>query len=139
MFHSFDGIRAKYNNMAYAIFRVLVGLLFTFHGAQKLFGFLSKNGAVPLASKFGVAGIIEFFGGILILLGLLTVPVTIIAAVEMLVAYFMAHAPSSPWPIVSGGELPLLYFAAFLYLAFEGAGKYSLDALWCKKCEKASK
>jgi putative oxidoreductase len=139
MFHAMDNMRMKYNDVAYAIFRALVGILFTFHGAQKLFGFLSKNGAVPLMSKLGVAGVIEFVGGILIILGLLTVPVAIIAALEMLVAYILAHAPSSPWPIVSGGELSLLYFAAFLFIAFEGGGWYSLDTKFCKKCEKEHK
>lgn len=133
MFTWIDDFRTRYNDVAYAIFRVLVGLFFVFHGAQKLFGVLGGQ-AAPLVSKFGAAGLIEFVGGILIALGLFTVPVAIITALEMLVAYITVHVPNGLLPIANGGELALLFFAAFFYIIFEGSGRYSLDAWWRRYC-----
>ncbi|MCI0351015.1 MAG: DoxX family protein [Acidobacteriales bacterium] len=78
--------------VALNLLRIIVGFLFIPHGAQKLFGALGGQ-AVPLASQFGVAGILEFFGGLLILIGLFTRPVAFILAGEMAAAYFMVHAP----------------------------------------------
>jgi putative oxidoreductase len=134
LFAYVSDFRTKYNDVAYAIFRVLVGLFFVLHGAQKLFGILGGS-AQPLVSLMGIAGIIEFVGGILIALGLFTVPVAIVTALEMLVAYVMAHAPKGALPIANGGELALLFFAAFFYIIFEGSGRYSLDAWWCRRRE----
>lgn len=138
MFHQqhVESFRAKYNDLFYAIFRVMIGVLFMFHGAQKLFGLFTDNSAQPIISMMGAAGIIEFFGGLLIALGLLTVPVAIIAAVEMIAAFFMSHFTlANPIPILNRGELALLYMAAFLYIIFEGSGRYSVDTRICAQCK----
>jgi putative oxidoreductase len=86
-----------------------------------------KDG-VPLASLFGIGGILEIIGGILIILGLFTRPVAFVLAGMMAVAYFMFHAPASVYPIINGGELAILYCFIFLFLAAQGPGSLSLDA-----------
>jgi putative oxidoreductase len=112
----------------YVLLRIAAGLAFAEHGAQKLFGLLGGR-AAPLMSQFGLAGIIEFVGGILIALGLFTSPVAFIASGEMAVAYFQSHFPRGFWPIQNGGELAVLYCFIFLYLSAVGSGKLSLDAI----------
>lgn len=99
------------------------------HGAQKLFGFPAPlpGGGPPLMSLFGVSAILEFFGGLLILLGLFTRPVAFILAGEMAVAYFMMHAPAGFWPLLNQGEAAVLYCYVFLYMAVAGGGSWSLD------------
>jgi putative oxidoreductase len=117
----------------YAVMRIVAGLLFACHGAQKLFGALGGvNGhgaSAPLASKFGVAGIVEFGGGLLIALGLVAGFAAFIASGEMAVAYFTTHVPRGFWPIQNGGELAVLNCFVFLYIASRGAGVWSLDAM----------
>jgi putative oxidoreductase len=113
----------------YVLLRIVAGLAFAQHGAQKLFGALGAQQAVALASQRGLAGVIEFLGGILIALGLFTSPVAFIASGEMAWAYFQAHAPRNFWPIQNGGELALLYCFIFLYLSAVGSGKLSIDAI----------
>lgn len=110
----------------HAVLRIGAGLLFMQHGAQKLFGLLGGD-AVELVSLMGLAGILEFFGGLLIVLGLLTQPVAVILTLEMLIAFFMAHQPQGGFPIENSGELPLLYALIFAFLATLGAGPASLD------------
>lgn len=107
--------------------RIVAGLLFWQHGAQKLFGWLGGD-AVELMSMAGLAGTLEFFGGILILVGLFTRPVAFVLSGEMAVAYFMVHFPRGFWPIQNGGELAALYAFGFLLLAAVGPGAFSLDA-----------
>ena len=126
-------IRRRYADIAHTVLRVAAGLLFAQHGAQKLFGALGgfgppPGGRVQLLSLMGLAGVIEFFGGILIALGVLTRPVALVAAAEMAVAYVMAHAPRGVWPILNQGEPALLYCFVFLYLAAAGPGPHSVDA-----------
>jgi putative oxidoreductase len=113
----------------YVLLRIIAGLAFAQHGAQKLFGVLGANQAVALASQRGMAGVIEFVGGLMIALGLFTSPVAFIASGEMAWAYFQAHAPRNFWPIQNGGELAVLYCFIFLYLAAVGSGKLSIDAI----------
>ena len=113
----------------YVVLRIVSGVLFACHGAQKLFGVLGSDG-VPLLSQVGLAGVIEFFGGGLIALGLFTPYVAVIASGEMAFAYFLAHAPRGSWPIVNRGELAMLYSFLFLYIAARGAGPLSLDRLF---------
>jgi putative oxidoreductase len=121
----------KNGDYFYFVFRVLVGLLFLSHGAQKLFGAFGgagpDGGAVQLFSLFGLAGIIEFFGGIFIVVGFLTRWTALVSAVEMIVAYFMVHSPGGFFPILNGGELVVLYFASFLVILVYGARKWGLD------------
>lgn len=107
------------------------------HGFQKtfgLFGGLNHHGATAhLFSLLGLAGILETIGGPLIFLGLFTRPVAFVLSGEMAVAYFYAHFPRGFWPIVSGGELAMLYCFVFLYLAAVGGGPLSVDHLVRKK------
>jgi putative oxidoreductase len=112
----------------YVLLRVVAGLAFAQHGAQKLFGVLGGN-AVELLSQRGAAGIIEFVGGIMIALGLFTTPVAFLASGEMAWAYFQAHAPRGFWPIQNGGELAVLYCFIFLYLSAAGSGRLSIDSI----------
>ena len=122
---------SKWVEPIYAVLRVVAGLLFAFHGAQKLFGaFGGQTAAEPLMI---LAGIIELGGGLLIALGLLTPIVAFIASGEMAVAYFMAHAPNGTWPIENGGELAALYCFLFLYIAARGGGPYSVDGRFGKR------
>jgi len=113
-----------------SILRIVIGLLFLAHGLVKLFGFPvgAQPGQVPLASLFGLAGLLELVGGAAIVLGLFTRPIAFILSGEMAVAYFMAHAPQGFFPVLNGGELAIIYSFAFLYLAAAGAGPWSLDA-----------
>lgn len=111
-----------------AIFRIGVALLFMQHGAQKLFGLLGGSQVESFVSMMGLAGVLEFFGGLLVVLGLFTRSVSGILALEMVIAYFMAHAPNGVFPIQDGGgELALLYALAFALIATIGAGKFTLD------------
>jgi putative oxidoreductase len=111
---------------SYALFRIAVGLLFAFHGAQKLFG-LFGGSAQPLMTRLGAAGIIEFSCGLLVAIGLLTWLAAFIASGEMVAAYYLAHMPRALLPIQNGGELALLYCVAFLFIAMRGPGIFSVE------------
>ncbi len=118
-----------------SILRIVAGGLFIPHGTQKLLGF---PGAIPgldisIASRLGVAGILEIAGGTLMLVGLFSRPVAFVLAAEMAAAYFLAHAPRGPWPILNGGDLAVLFCFVWLFFAAAGAGPLSLDALWRKR------
>jgi putative oxidoreductase len=115
----------RYSEIAYTLLRVVAGLMFAVHGAQKLFGFLGGH-QMPVASLFGVGGLIEFVGGLLIAIGLFTSWAAFIASGEMAVAYFMVHAKDGLWPILNKGELAVLYCFVFLYIACRGGGRYSI-------------
>jgi len=119
---------------AYVLLRTFAGAILCQHGAQKLFGLLggidgAGHAVAVNLSLLGIAGPIEFFGGLLIVVGLFTRPVAFILAGEMTVAYFVMHFPSGFWPAVNHGDLPLLLCFTFLYLAATGAGTFSLDYL----------
>jgi putative oxidoreductase len=119
-----------YVSQLYSIMRIIVGLLFACHGAQKLFDLFGGVGgaAVPLFSLMGMAGVIEFFGGLLVAMGFLTGYVAFIASGEMVFAYFMGHFPKGFWPIENVGELAVLYCLIFLYMASRGSGIWSIDS-----------
>lgn len=112
-----------------SVLRIIVAFLFIAHGTQKLFGapVLKPQETAALVSQRGVAGVLEVFGGGLILIGFLTRPVAFILAGEMAVAYFQSHAPRSFWPILNGGEPAVLFCFLFLYLAAAGPGPWSVD------------
>jgi putative oxidoreductase len=113
-----------------SVLRIITGFLLIAHGAQKLFGFLGAPGSsAPVFSLMGFAGILEFFGGLLILLGLFTRPVAFILSGLMAVAYFMSHAPGGFWPLQNKGELAVLYCFVFLFLSVAGGGEWSVDRL----------
>jgi putative oxidoreductase len=118
-----------------SILRIVAAFLFMAHGTQKLFAFpLSQpRPAVDLISQAGLAGVLETFGGALLLLGLFTRPVAFVLSGEMAVAYFMAHVPRSFWPVLNGGEPAVLFCFLYLYLAAAGPGPLSLDAMWRRR------
>jgi putative oxidoreductase len=116
---------ARYAEPFYSLMRIVTGLLFAQHGAQKLFGVLGgQKAGDPLMI---LAGVLELGGGLLVAVGLLTAPVAFVLAGEMAVAYFKAHFPQGFWPIENGGELAALYCFVFLYIAARGSGVWSLD------------
>jgi len=123
-----------------SVLRIIVGFLIIAHGAQKLFGVLgAPGGPVPIASQFGLAGIIEFYGGALLLLGLFTRPAAFLLSGTLAVAYFQVHAKGGFWPIMNKGELAVLYCFVFFYFVFAGAGPWSLDSLiWRRKSAPAA-
>jgi putative oxidoreductase len=118
----------------HSLLRVVTGALFMQHGVQKLFGLLLDpsrpwSGAPPMFSQFWIAGVLETFGGFLIVLGLFTRPVAFLLAGEMAVAYFQAHAPRGFWPIMNNGEIVVMFCFAYLFFFANGGGPYSLDAV----------
>jgi putative oxidoreductase len=126
-----DSFSSRWSPRLLSVLRIVAAFLFMPHGAQKLFGFLAPQHAVspPLLSLLGLAGVLEFFGGLLILLGLYTRPVAFVLSGEMAVAYFMVHAPKGFWPLGNGGDLAAIFCFLFLYLAIAGGGAWSVDRL----------
>jgi len=128
----------------HSLLRVVTGALFMQHGLQKLFGLLVSpdrpwNGAPDLLSQMWFAGVLELFGGALILFGLFTRPVAFLLAGQMAVAYFQAHAPRSFFPVLNGGEHTVLFCFVFLHLLAASAGPFSLDAAWRARRERATR
>ena len=119
-------------------FRIVFGLMFMQHGAQKLFGIFTDGDPVPLASLLGLAGVLELWGGLLIVLGAFTRAVALVLALEMAVAYFYAHFPRGWVPALNGGELAILYAFAFLHLAARGGGSFSADGLLARRRRQAA-
>ena len=130
--HDHDGLKELTHNAL----RVVAGFLFMQHGAQKLFGMLGGNQAESLMSAVGIAGILEFFGGLMMMAGLLTGPVAFLLAGQMAVAYFWRHAPNGFWPIMNRGELAAFYSFTWLYFFAAGPGRFSVDGwLAARKAE----
>jgi putative oxidoreductase len=119
----------RYTHHTYALMRIVAGTLFLCHGSQKLFGFPPLPQNPPPFIMFG-AGSIEFFGGLLIALGLFTGWAAFVSSGEMAAAYWIAHGTKAALPLVNGGELAALYCFLFLFIAVHGAGIFSLDAAW---------
>ena len=116
---------SSFQEPVYSLARFAFGLLFAFHGAQKVFGVLGRDQAGSLL--MWVAGGVELVGGLAIALGFFTSLAAFLCAGQMLVAYFYAHAGRGLLPIVNGGELALLYFFGFLLIATRGSGKYAVQ------------
>jgi putative oxidoreductase len=135
-----------------SVLRIIAAFLIIAHGAQKLFGYPAAPPPTPeqkakqecvqkcepqppqqqqggMSPMIVVAGVLEFFGGLLFLFGLFTRPVAFILSGTMAVAYFMAHAPGGFWPILNKGELAVLYCFVFLFFSVAGGGEWSLDRL----------
>jgi putative oxidoreductase len=121
----------RYTPQALAVLRIMTGLLYMEHGTQKLLGFPAppEGGQPPVLSLFGIGGVLELAGGLLLLLGLFTRPVAFVLAGEMAVAYWMVHAPRSFYPVLSMGDAAILYCFVFLLFVVTGPGAWSLDAL----------
>ena len=113
-----------------SVLRAVSAFLFMQHGTQKMFGFPApQRYEFELFSMSGVAGTLEVFGGLLLLIGLFTRPVAFLLSGLMAFAYFIAHAPRDFWTLSNGGELAALYSFLFLYLALAGGGSWSVDKL----------
>jgi putative oxidoreductase len=112
-----------------SVLRFIGGFLMLWHGSQKLCGYPIALPAGAEGPLIVIAGAIEFFGGLLILVGLFTRPAAFLISGLMAAAYFMAHAPSGFLPLVNQGELAAIYSFLYLYFAFAGGGAWSLDAL----------
>lgn len=111
-----------------SILRMVTGLLFMQHGAQKMFGFPApQRDEFDLFSMMDVARTLDFFGGLLVVIGLFTRPTAFILSGFMAFAYFIAHAPQAFWPILNGGELAALFSFVFLYIAAAGGRVWSID------------
>ncbi len=126
---------AKYQSVVQGLTRIVIGFLFFTHGAQKLFGWFGADGTVDLLSRFGVAGVLEVVGGLMVVLGLLTRPVAFILAGQMAVAYFWIHLSRGLWPWANGGELAAIYCWVFLLYATAGGGSFALDSVLGTKQE----
>jgi putative oxidoreductase len=125
---SFAEIAAAWEPRILGLLRIVTALLFIQHGTAKLFGFphVAMFDDMRLVSLLGLAGVLELCGGALLLVGLFTRPVAFVLSGEMAVAYFMAHAQKSFFPIQNQGELAALYCFVFLYFAVAGGGAFSL-------------
>ena len=120
-----------------SVLRIVTAFLFIQHGSMKLLGFPPSEAfaGLKLISLIGFAGVLELFGGLLVLFGLFTRPVAFILSGEMAFAYFMAHAPHGFFPILNHGELAVLYCFVFLYLAVAGGGVWSVDQIRGRRSE----
>ncbi|WNM36726.1 DoxX family protein [Streptomyces sp. Li-HN-5-11] len=120
------------------LFRIVVGLVFTCHGAASLFGVLGgamgRGGTIPAGTWPGwYAAVIQLVGGALVLLGLGTRAAALVASGSMAYAYFDVHQKAALWPIQNGGELPVLFCWSFLLLVFTGSGAFALDGLLARR------
>jgi putative oxidoreductase len=123
-----------------SVLRIVTAFLFMSHGLQKVLGLpVPRPTPVDLTSLSGIAGILELFGGALLLVGLFSRPVAFLLAGEMAFAYFLAHAPQGFWPLLNRGELAALYCFVFLYLSAAGGGPWSLDALLRRRSQARGK
>src|SRR5947209_15167201 len=112
-----------------SVVRIMAALLFLEHGTTKLLGFPAGTQPAMFTLSW-TQGVIELVGGLLLAIGLFTRPVAFILSGDMAVAYFMAHAPQSFFPIVNRGDAAILYCFIFFYIFFAGPGPWSLDAMW---------
>ncbi|MEX2592649.1 MAG: DoxX family protein [Anditalea sp.] len=117
----------KFSSQIFALLRIVAGFMFLNHGTQKLFGWPGDGDTVELMSLMGLAGIIEFVGGFLIMIGLFASIAAFICSGQMAVAFFMVHAPQHWNPLINNGEPAVLYCFLFLFIAAHGAGIWSVD------------
>jgi putative oxidoreductase len=113
---------------AYALLRIVAGLMFAMHGSQKMLSWPAGQG-IPDDPLLKAAGVIELVGGLLVAIGLFTSFAAFVSSGEMAVAYFKAHAPQGFWPVLNQGESAVLYCFLFLFIATYGSGIWSIDAL----------
>lgn len=120
-----------------SVLRIVAALMFMSAGTMKLFGFPAPHpGTMKLLSQIGLAGLLETFGGALLVVGLFTRPVAFILSGEMAVAYFQVHFARGFWPVANGGMAAALFCFVWLYFSAAGAGPWSLDAILRKWRER---
>lgn len=129
-----NDLLSRWRPVSHNVMRIMIGSFFWSHGAQKLFAWLGAEQPVELISRLGIAGVLEFFGGLAIIFGLFTQPVAFILSGEMAVAYFWVHMSGGGlWWWANRGELAAVYSFVFLYLATAGGGTFSIDGLLAKR------
>jgi len=123
---------ARFAPQLLSVLRIVAAFCFILHGTSKLFNFPAEAGApareIAMMSLPWFAGVLETFGGALLLLGLFTRPVAFLLSGQMAVAYFKAHAPHGFWPTLNHGEAAVLFCFIWLYIAAAGPGPWSADA-----------
>lgn len=132
----FEPARPVWTDRMLSVLRIVAGLVYIFHGTQKLFAYpAAANGGGPLElfSQTGLAGVLETFGGAAIIIGFCTRPVAFILAGEMAVAYFQVHFRRGFLPILNGGDNAVLFCFIFLYFLFAGAGPWSIDHMIARR------
>jgi putative oxidoreductase len=132
---AFNRTLARLEPHVLSIYRIVAGLLLLQYGVAKLLKFPAGTvfEKVEPTSLFGVAGMFELVLGALLVLGLFTRPVAFILCGEMAFAYFIGHVPKSFIPLLSGGNLAIMFCFSCLYFIFAGGGMWSLDAMMRKK------
>lgn len=128
--HNEQGSFAYWAPRLLSVLRIVSALLFMMHGTAKLFQLPHQAmfDNLQIMSLVGLQGILEFGGGLLLLIGLFTRPVAFVLAGDMAVAYFMVHWPNGWLPLLNGGEAAIMYCFVFLYLFVAGPGPWSVDA-----------
>jgi putative oxidoreductase len=135
----FEGSSTAWTGRMLSVLRIMSAFAFLLHGTQKLFDWpIASRAPIELMSQSGLAGVLETFGGALLLLGLFTRPVAFLLSGEMAVAYFQVHFPRGFLPIANGGDNALLFCFLFLYFVFAGAGPWSLDHLIAARGHRAN-
>ena len=126
---------AKLQPLSLNAMRIMVGIQFWTHGGQKLFGWFGDRDPVALMSRFGVAGIIEFFAGGMVILGFYHRPAAFLISGEMAVTYWWMHVIRREefWWWANGGERVVVYTFVFLLIAAFGGGDFSIDGFLKKK------
>lgn len=126
----------RFSPQLLSVLRIVAALIFMAHGTSKLLGFPATEMFAeppPAFSLIWFAGVLELVGGALLVLGLFTRPVAFVLSGEMAIAYWMAHAPRSFYPIQNDGDAAILYCFVFLYIAAAGGGAWALDNLLFRK------
>ena len=124
-----DSFIYRYSDEALSLLRIVAALLFLLHGTSKLFDFPPYPlGSPNIYSTFWIAGVMELIGGTLLIIGLFSRLTAFLLSGEMAVAYWIFHAPQSPFPTINGGEGAILYCFIFLFIAAAGPGAWSIDA-----------
>ncbi len=116
----------RYEKQIYSILRIIAGFLFLWHGSQKLLDFPHAGHMFPDYVRF-IAGPIEFFGGLLVMIGFGTRWAAFICSGEMAYAYWTVHATNAVLPLINGGELAVIYCFLFLFISSRGSGIFSVD------------
>lgn len=123
-----------------SLLRIVAAFTFIQPGTMKLFAFPMgmppDGGTASFPSQIWIGGVLEVFGGALLLLGLFTRPVAFLLSGEMAVAYFQFHFPAGFWPVVNEGIPAVLYCFLWLYFSAAGPGPWSLDARWRARDEE---
>ncbi|MBM9594236.1 DoxX family protein [Roseitranquillus sediminis] len=111
-----------------SVLRIVSALIFFAHGTQKLLGFPASDFSPAVLSLPWIAGVLELFGGALLIVGWFTRPTAFVLSGLMAAAYWIAHAPQSPYPALNGGDAAILFCFVFLYIVFAGPGPWSVDS-----------